>query len=155
MSFQLRSKPQNRAAARANAEVRELLWTVLLDEKKEKRHNQASIARALGVGRSSINRQLTGGADLSVAKAAQIAWAMGRKLIFSISDPDVAIRGENTKGPQGLSASGAAPVSLNGIGSPSYEFYALGKRVSANSVGGSSLSGSNPATRQIVRNSTS
>jgi len=45
---------------------------------------QTAIARALGVHRSVINRELRGRKDMTIGRVAELAWAMGRVPSFTM-----------------------------------------------------------------------
>lgn len=48
--------------------------------------SQADLARLLGRSRSIISRQLSGTANLSLGKLAELAYAIGKRFEFSLSD---------------------------------------------------------------------
>lgn len=73
MSFQIAIKPTRRAAARLVADVRRRLQQALEDEGV----SQAAIAEKIGVGRSVVNRQIKGHADLSLSRIGEIAEVLG------------------------------------------------------------------------------
>jgi transcriptional regulator with XRE-family HTH domain len=49
--------------------------------------NQASLARKLGVGRSAINRRLTGQQNMTIESIADLVWALGHCIEVDIFDP--------------------------------------------------------------------
>lgn len=82
-SFQITIAPNRRAAARfINSARRKLL--LALGEEQKSGLSQADIARALGIHRSVINRELRGQKDLTLGRVAELAWAMGREATISI-----------------------------------------------------------------------
>jgi transcriptional regulator with XRE-family HTH domain len=88
------------------------------EEKAARNLTQAEIARALGVDRSVINRQLMGTENLTVRRIGELAWALGRDLNFSLTKPvarmhcNIATSGEGTKAnvPTSVLSGSAAPV---------------------------------------------
>jgi hypothetical protein len=62
-----------------------------LEEEEHKRGlKQTDIARAIGVHRSVINRELRGMKDLTLGRVAELAWALGRTPTFEL--PETATR---------------------------------------------------------------
>jgi IS30 family transposase len=82
MSFQISILPSRQAAARFVDSVRHTLLRAVMESKI----SQSEIARALGIHRSVINRELKGYQDITVGRAAQIAWAIGKEAIFKLED---------------------------------------------------------------------
>jgi Helix-turn-helix len=78
MSFQITISPSRRAAARFVIAVRRAIQKAYVEEQKAAGLTQTGIARALGVHRSVINRELRGKKDLTLGRVAELAWAMGR-----------------------------------------------------------------------------
>jgi transcriptional regulator with XRE-family HTH domain len=58
---------------------------------------QSDIARAIGVNRSVINRELRGHADISVGRIGELAWALGRRPRFELEK--VQIEGGTNEAP--------------------------------------------------------
>jgi plasmid maintenance system antidote protein VapI len=83
-SFQISITPSRRAAARYIASVRKELLEALAEESAASGMSQSDIARAIGVHRSIINRELRGQKDLTLGRVAELAWAMGRKASFAL-----------------------------------------------------------------------
>jgi predicted XRE-type DNA-binding protein len=83
-SFQITLSPNRRAAARYVTQVRRALQKALAEEQKASGLTQSQIARAVGVHRSVINREMRGQKDLTLGRVAELAWAMGRKPIFEL-----------------------------------------------------------------------
>jgi predicted XRE-type DNA-binding protein len=78
MSFQITISSNRRAAARFVVAVRRAIQKAYVEEQKESGLTQTAIARALGVHRSVINRELKGIKDMTIGRVAEFAWAMGR-----------------------------------------------------------------------------
>jgi plasmid maintenance system antidote protein VapI len=85
MSFQISIPPNRHVAARFIENVRRSLLKGLMETKV----TQSDIARALGVNRSVIHRELKGYQDITMGRAAEIAWAIGKKAVFAIEDQRV------------------------------------------------------------------
>ena len=49
--------------------------------------NQTSLAKKLGVGRSVINRRLTGQKNMTLETVADMVWALGASISVKIDDP--------------------------------------------------------------------
>lgn len=86
-SFQIAVEPNRRAAARFVQQVRRALQKAYVEEQQQRGLSQAEIARLLKVNRSVINRELKGFKDITLGRVAELAWAMGRKPTFSITEP--------------------------------------------------------------------
>lgn len=80
MSFQISIQPNRQVAARFVDSVRRTLVKALMDSKI----SQSDIARKLGVHRSVIHRELKGYQDITLGRAAELAWALGKKANFSL-----------------------------------------------------------------------
>jgi Helix-turn-helix len=78
-SFQISISPSRRAAARFVTAVRRSIQRALEEEKRDRGLKQTDIARAIGVHRSIINREIRGKKDITLGRVAELAWAMGRK----------------------------------------------------------------------------
>jgi plasmid maintenance system antidote protein VapI len=83
MSFQITISPNRQAAARFVTAVRRALQKAYTEEQKNGL-TQTAIARALGVHRSVINRELRGRKDITLGRVAELAWAMGRVPSFAM-----------------------------------------------------------------------
>lgn len=90
-SFQLSVTPNRRAAARFVAHVRRSIQKALAESPDKK---QTDIARALGVHRSVINREIRGHKDMTLGRVAELAWALGRDVKFELVEP-VSAPGQN------------------------------------------------------------
>lgn len=87
MSFQITISPNRRAAARFVTHVRLAILKAYAEEQKASGLTQSAIARALGVHRSVINRELKGLKDMTLGRVAELAWAMGRTPTFELPRP--------------------------------------------------------------------
>lgn len=87
MSFRISITPSRRAAARFISQVRRELQKALVEEHADTGINQSKIARAIGVHRSVINRELKGRKDITLGRVAELAWALGREPSFSLPKP--------------------------------------------------------------------
>jgi transcriptional regulator with XRE-family HTH domain len=67
--------------------VRRALLKALADENKRAGITQTSIAHALGVHRSAVNRDLRGTGNLTLGKVAELASAMGLEPHFELRRP--------------------------------------------------------------------
>ena len=81
-SFQITLKPTRRTAGRFIAHVRREIQRALAEEKKRAGLTQSDIAKAIGVHRSVINRELRGKADMTLGRVAELASALGHDPIF-------------------------------------------------------------------------
>jgi transcriptional regulator with XRE-family HTH domain len=61
-----------------------MLLKALAEEEMSTGLKQTDIARAIGVHRSVINRELRGKKDITLGRSAELAWAMGRKISFDL-----------------------------------------------------------------------
>ncbi len=76
-SFRLKLSPKETAAVDFISDVRDELWAVILRERKQRKITQQAIAELIGVHRSVINRELSGHANLTLRRIAELAWAVG------------------------------------------------------------------------------
>jgi transcriptional regulator with XRE-family HTH domain len=83
-SFQIAITPSRRAAGRFISRVRRSLQRALVEEGERNGINQSKIADAIGVHRSVISRELNGRQDITLGRLAELAWAMGREIDFSL-----------------------------------------------------------------------
>ena len=79
MSFQVSITPSQRAAGRFVARVRRSIQKALAEETQKNGITQSDLARAIGVNRSVISREIRGHKDLTLSRVAELAWALGRK----------------------------------------------------------------------------
>lgn len=82
-SSQIRIEPKRRAAIRFMGRVHRKLQRAYAAKPDL---TQADIARALGVNRSVVHRQLQGGQDMTLSSVAELAWALGMTPIFDLAD---------------------------------------------------------------------
>jgi transcriptional regulator with XRE-family HTH domain len=85
-SFQITLTPSRRTAARFVTSVRRAIQKALAEERKKSGLTQSQIARAIGVHRSVINREINGYKDLTLGRVAELAWALGRKPFFALPE---------------------------------------------------------------------
>lgn len=92
MSFRISITPSRRAAGRFISLVRRELQKAVAEEESRGGDGikQADIARAIGVNRSVINRELRGHADITMGRIGEIAWALGRRPKFELEKIEVA-----------------------------------------------------------------
>jgi len=88
MSFQISITPSRRAAARHVTQVRRQLQQAYAEEQEKRNLTQAKIARIIGVHRSVINRELRGHKDITIGRVGELAHAMGRRAILTLSEMD-------------------------------------------------------------------
>jgi DNA-binding phage protein len=97
MSFQISIPPDRAEAAFFVSDVRRALQEALVNA-AARGINQSSIAKAIGVNRSVINRELRGQNDLMLGRVGQIAWAMGMIPMFTLV-PAATVDGSNIAAP--------------------------------------------------------
>lgn len=93
-SFQISLTPSKRAAGRFVNSVRKSLQKALAEEQIKRGLTQADVARAIGVNRSVIHRELMGVKDITLGRIGELASAMGRKAVIEFREI-VAVEGEN------------------------------------------------------------
>jgi plasmid maintenance system antidote protein VapI len=86
-SFRISIRPSRRAAARIIAKVRRALQKALVEQSQASGLSQSDIARAIGVHRSVINRELRGQKDITLGRVGELAWALGRTIVFELQAP--------------------------------------------------------------------
>jgi transcriptional regulator with XRE-family HTH domain len=74
--------------------VRRAIQKALAEQAAESGLTQSDIARAIGVHRSVINRELRGKKDLTLGRVAELSWALGRDIIFDLKKPET-VHGQN------------------------------------------------------------
>jgi transcriptional regulator with XRE-family HTH domain len=94
-SFRLDIKPNRRAAARFVGKVRRELQAAVVADRERIGITQTKIAEAIGVHRSVVSRELNGRQDITLGRVAELAWAMGREIVFEVRVPEVEA-GQNT-----------------------------------------------------------
>src|ERR1041385_4981943 len=87
MSLQITITPKERTAGRFVSRVRRSIQKALAEENAKTGLTQSDIARAIGVNRSVISREIRGHKDLSLSRVAEIAWALGRRPFFDLLQP--------------------------------------------------------------------
>ena len=80
---------RSRKVSRFISHVRSELQSALVAEKSSRKLTQQSIADKIGVNRSVINRQLMGEENLTLRSVADLAWALGWDIDFSLRKPIV------------------------------------------------------------------
>jgi transcriptional regulator with XRE-family HTH domain len=85
-SFQITIDPHTRAAGRFIGNVRRGLQKAYAEAKKNNGLKQTDIARALGVHRSVVNRELTGLKDMTLGRVAELAFLMGKKAVINFHE---------------------------------------------------------------------
>jgi transcriptional regulator with XRE-family HTH domain len=95
-SFQITLSPTKRAASRFINSVRRKLQLVLSEETEKRGLTQTDIAREIGVHRSVINRELRGRKDITLGRVAELASAMGRRVVIEFPERVLA-DGQNIK----------------------------------------------------------
>ena len=84
MSFRITISPKDQAAGRFVSRVRRGLQKAFAEEAHKRGLTQSDLARAIGVNRSVISRELRGHKDLSLSRVAELAWALGRRPVFDL-----------------------------------------------------------------------
>lgn len=107
-SFQITLSPSKRVSGRFVYAVRRGLQKALAEEGKKRGLTQAAIAKAIGVNRSVINRELRGEKDITLGRVAELAWALGRKAVLSFPEQSSAV-GQNIA-PVGIPSKNTASV---------------------------------------------
>jgi len=92
-SFQITLSPSKRAAGRFVYRVRRALQKALAEEQERRGLNQSAVARAIGVHRSVVNRELRGGKDITLGRVAELAWALGRRAVLELPEESQASEG--------------------------------------------------------------
>jgi transcriptional regulator with XRE-family HTH domain len=90
MSLQITISPKERAAGRFVERVRRAVQKALAEEHAKSGLTQSDIARAIGVNRSVVSREIRGHKDLTLSRVAEIAWALGRRPAFDMVPTAVA-----------------------------------------------------------------
>jgi transcriptional regulator with XRE-family HTH domain len=108
-SFQISITPSRRVAARFVTAVRRKILKALEEEGQKTGLKQTDIARAIGVHRSVINRELRGKKDLTLGRLAELAWALGREPSFELPIAKVQV-GSNLPPPAPTVTSARAAV---------------------------------------------
>jgi transcriptional regulator with XRE-family HTH domain len=80
---------RSRTAGRLMGRIRRELLRAVTEE-KQAGLTQQELARRLESGRSNINRQLSGEAEITLRSLADLAWALDREITFELRRPDQA-----------------------------------------------------------------
>jgi transcriptional regulator with XRE-family HTH domain len=80
---------RSRTAGRLMGRIRRELLRAVTEE-KQAGLTQQELARRLESGRSNINRQLSGEAEITLRSLADLAWALDREIMFELRRPDEA-----------------------------------------------------------------
>lgn len=107
-SFQITITPSKRAAGRFVYAARRAIQKALAEEKAKRGLTQTGMARAIGVHRSVINRELRGKKDITLGRVAELAWAMDRKAVIDF--PAVAAQQQGSNLPQTPLRTAASPT---------------------------------------------
>ncbi len=91
--------------------VRSELQRALVYEKGAQKLTQQQLAQMLGVNRSVINRQIMGYENLTIRRLAELAWALGWEIEFSLRKP-VSVGGTKTA-PRAEAFAAAQPRTSN------------------------------------------
>jgi transcriptional regulator with XRE-family HTH domain len=85
--FRFDISARSRTAGRLMGRVRRELLRAVTEE-KQAGLTQQELARRLQSGRSNINRQLSGEAEITLRSLADLAWALDREITFELRRPD-------------------------------------------------------------------
>jgi transcriptional regulator with XRE-family HTH domain len=80
---------RSRTAGRLMGRIRRELLRAVTEE-KQAGLTQQELARRLESGRSNINRQLSGEAEITLRSLADLAWALDREITFELRRPNEA-----------------------------------------------------------------
>jgi hypothetical protein len=83
-SFQITITPSERAAGRFVSKVRRSIQKALAEEAHKRGLTQSDLARAIGVNRSVVCREIRGHKDLTLGRVGELAWALGRIPTFEL-----------------------------------------------------------------------
>jgi transcriptional regulator with XRE-family HTH domain len=98
-SFQITIKPSKRAAGRFVRGVRRAIQKAFAEEQAKRGLTQTAMARAIGVHRSVINRELRGKKDITLGRVAELAWVMNRKAVIDFPEATAVQQGSNLPTP--------------------------------------------------------
>lgn len=90
-SFQITITPSRRAAGQFVSRVRRAIQKALAEEAEKHGTTQSDLARAIGVNRSVISREIRGHKDLTLGRVGELAWALGRVPSFELLEGNVTI----------------------------------------------------------------
>ena len=83
-SFQVTITPSKRAAGRVISRARRVIQRALAEEAHRHGLTQSDLARALGINRSVINREIQGTSDITLGRVGELAWALGRRATITL-----------------------------------------------------------------------
>jgi transcriptional regulator with XRE-family HTH domain len=89
-SLQITISPKDRVAGRFVERVRRSIQKALAEEKRKNGTTQSDLARAIGVNRSVVSREVRGHKDLTLSRVAELAWALGRTPSFELPERTLA-----------------------------------------------------------------
>ena len=89
-SFQISISPSRRAATRCVSRFRRAIQKALAEEQEKSGITQSDIARSIGVHRSVINREIRGQKDITLGRIGELAWALGREIVFDLQETNTA-----------------------------------------------------------------
>ncbi|WP_193749075.1 helix-turn-helix domain-containing protein [Sphingopyxis sp. C-1] len=124
-SFQIAISPSKRAAGRFISKVRRALQRALVEEQAASGINQSAVAKAIGVHRSVISRELNGRQDITLGRVAELAWSMGREIDFQLVKPEREA---------GLNAPLVKPGALSTLREPNAVPLAIGTRAAESAM---------------------
>lgn len=84
-SFQLSISPEKEAGAYFISLVRRAIQQALAEEQATRGLTQSDVAKALGVHRSVIHRQIFGFENMGLGRVGELAYALGREAEFGLS----------------------------------------------------------------------
>lgn len=96
-SFRISVTPSRRAAARNIENVRRALLKALAEENERRGLTQSDVARTIGVHRSVVNRELRGRKDITLGRVGELAYAMGREIVFDLPEAHQDARSNTTQ----------------------------------------------------------
>ena len=86
MSLQITITPKERAAGRFVSRVRRAIQKALAEEHAKNGITQSDIARAFGVNRSVVSREIRGHRDISLSRVGEYAWVLNRIPQFGLQE---------------------------------------------------------------------
>jgi len=101
------------------------LQRALVEEQAASGINQSAVAKAIGVHRSVISRELNGRQDITLGRVAELAWSMGREIDFQLVKPEREA---------GLNAPLVKPGALSTLREPNAVPLAIGTRAAESAM---------------------
>jgi transcriptional regulator with XRE-family HTH domain len=114
MSLQITITPKERAAGRFVSRVRRAIQKALAEERAKNGITQSDIARAFGVNRSVVSRELRGHRDISLSRAGEYAWVLNRIPQFGLQERTNAA-GSNLPPPVSIDRLNLAPPAVSDV----------------------------------------